>query len=270
MRQNVEIKLSFLIVLFLAVVYIGYAAVTKPDGGHPFGHLLGILGTIFMIMAETLYSIRKRMGLIRYGQVRHWLSFHIFTGIVGPALVLLHTGFEFRGLAGFTSLLTLLVVLSGFLGRYIYTAVPRTLAGVEVDRRQLEEELRVERSSLVQWSRQQSEPLQQFVAQELQRLSASQESGFASVLTRLWTERRENWQLRRALGQFSSLERQKLREIERLIRQYRRLSRQIRSLQAVRRLMGFWHMAHVPIGLTLFSAMIFHVIATIYFGALFQ
>ena len=270
MRQNVEIKLSFLIVLFLAVVYIVYAAVARPDGGHPFGHLLGILGTVFMIMAETLYSIRKRMGLVRFGQVRHWLSFHIFTGIVGPALVLLHTGFEFRGLAGFTTLLMILVVLSGFLGRYIYTAVPRTLAGVEVDRRLLEEELREKRSDLLKWSRQQAGPLQQFVAAELQRLSQGQDSGAMSVLARLWTERRENWQLRRALGQFTGLERQKLREIEQLLRQYRRQSRQIRSLQAVRRLMGFWHTAHVPIGLTLFSAMIFHVIATIYFGALFQ
>jgi hypothetical protein len=130
MSSNFELKLSLFVVLFLTGVYIIYEIVTTPAGGHPFGHALGILGSILMVMAETLYSARKRLSFIRFGRVRHWLSFHIFTGIVGPALVLMHTGLEFRGLAGLTTLLTVLVVASGFLGRYIYTAVPRTLAGV--------------------------------------------------------------------------------------------------------------------------------------------
>jgi hypothetical protein len=43
-------------------------------------------------------------------------------GLVGPYLVLLHSAFRFRGLAGVLSLVTLVVVLSGIAGRYWYTA----------------------------------------------------------------------------------------------------------------------------------------------------
>jgi hypothetical protein len=60
-----------------------------------------------------------------------WLKFHIFTGIVGPFLVLLHSSWKFNGLAGATLLLTGVIVLSGFIGRYIYTRIPRTADGIE-------------------------------------------------------------------------------------------------------------------------------------------
>jgi hypothetical protein len=62
-----------------------------------------------------------------------WLQFHIFTGIVGPYMVLLHTSWKFNGLAGVTTLLTIIIVISGFIGRYIYTRIPRTLDGIELD-----------------------------------------------------------------------------------------------------------------------------------------
>ena len=163
---NFELRLSFLVVLFLAAVYIVYELVALPSGGHPFGHGLGILGTLLMVMTEVLYTARKRLPFLNFGRMRHWLSFHIFTGIVGPALVLMHTGLEFRGLAGLTALLTGLVVASGFLGRYIYTAVPRTLAGVEVDRRSLEAEMVAQQQALAEWASGKSQRVQDLVAQE--------------------------------------------------------------------------------------------------------
>ena len=42
-------------------------------------------------------------------------------------LVVLHAGWKFNGLAGVLTLVTIVVVISGVIGRYIYTAVPRTL-----------------------------------------------------------------------------------------------------------------------------------------------
>ena len=40
-------------------------------------------------------------------------------------MVLLHTAMRFHGLAGLTMLLTVLVVVSGLVGRFLYTRVPR-------------------------------------------------------------------------------------------------------------------------------------------------
>lgn len=265
---NFELKLSFLVVLFLAAVYVIYEIWTIPAGGHPFGHTLGVLGAVLMLMTETLYSARKRLPFFRFGQVRHWLSFHIFTGIVGPFLVLMHTGLEFRGLAGLTMALTVLVVASGFLGRYIYTAVPRTLAGVEVDRRTLEAELQQQRDQLLAWSAGKSVQVQTLIQQEAATVALGRELSPLAVLTGRWQEWQERRRIRTALKGLERAEQGRLKEIERLLTRQQQLSRQIQSLQTVRRLMGWWHTAHVPAGLTLFTAMFIHIFATIYYGAL--
>lgn len=104
-----------------------------PAAGELFGHTLGILGFLLMLMTETLYSLRKRSRSIRWGRMSEWLQFHIFTGLVGPYMVLLHTSWKFNGLAGALTLLTMIIVLSGFIGRYIYTKIPRTSDGLEAD-----------------------------------------------------------------------------------------------------------------------------------------
>lgn len=265
--MNFELKLSFTVVVFLGLVYIVYEFVTVPAGGHPFGHALGILGSILMIMTELLYSARKRLNLFKFGQIRNWLSFHIFTGIVGPALVLMHTGLEFRGLAGLTMFLTILVVASGFLGRYIYTAVPRTLAGVEVDRRTLEQTLQRQQAELLAWSAGKSAQVQALIQQQATE-AVAEDLSMVEVLAHRWREWQEQRQLRTALGRLEKEEKSRLIEIERLVRHQQRLIRQIRSLQTVRRLMGLWHTAHVPLGLTLFTSMTIHIIATIYYGTL--
>lgn len=122
---------SILITGFYAYVIL----ITKkiPAAGELFGHTLGILGFLLMILTETLYSLRKRTRLASWGKMSEWLQFHIFTGLVGPYMVLLHTSWKFNGIAGAVTLLTIIVVASGFIGRYIYTRIPRTADGIELD-----------------------------------------------------------------------------------------------------------------------------------------
>jgi hypothetical protein len=132
---NSGLWLSFLAAILISAVYALVVFWTRaiPPAGALFGHLLGILGFILMLMTETLYSIRKHSRSARWGSMASWLQFHIFTGLVGPYMVLLHSSWKFNGLAGATTLLTILIVISGFIGRYIYTQIPRTLDGVEIE-----------------------------------------------------------------------------------------------------------------------------------------
>jgi hypothetical protein len=118
------------ITVFYALVLNSYQEV--PAASSFFGHMIGVIGFILMLMTETLYSFRKRSRKGRWGKMSSWLQFHIFTGLVGPFMVLLHTSWKFNGLAGVTTLLTIMIVISGFTGRYIYTRIPRSLEGVEL------------------------------------------------------------------------------------------------------------------------------------------
>lgn len=133
--NNRELIWAGVAILASSAVYLGGMRLLEgiPPASGLFGHGIGILGFILMLLTETLYSIRKRRRSARWGRMSSWLSFHIFTGIVGPFLVLLHSSWKFNGLAGVTMLLTVIIVVSGFIGRYIYTAIPRDLEGRELD-----------------------------------------------------------------------------------------------------------------------------------------
>lgn len=133
LRSAKELWLALLAMLFITAAY---GVITILEQGFPaassfYGHSLGIVGFIFMLITETLYSLRKRSRSARWGKMADWLQFHIFTGIVGPYMVLLHSSWKFNGLAGAVSLLTAVIVFSGFIGRYIYTRIPRTVDGLE-------------------------------------------------------------------------------------------------------------------------------------------
>ena len=135
LRNGRELWWSLIGSVLITEVYAFVMFVTQkiPAAGALFGHSLGILGLLLMILTETLYSMRKRSRSARWGKMSEWLQFHIFTGLVGPFMVFLHTSWKFNGLAGVLTLLTAIVVVSGFIGRYIYTRIPRTADGIEID-----------------------------------------------------------------------------------------------------------------------------------------
>jgi hypothetical protein len=132
-----ELWLALATAVVITILYALITAATRtiPPAGELYGHTLGIIGFVLMLMTETLYSLRKRSRtrVARWGRMSEWLQFHIYTGIVGPYMVLLHSSWKFNGLAGATMLLTVVIVISGFIGRYIYTRIPRTLDGIEVE-----------------------------------------------------------------------------------------------------------------------------------------
>ena len=135
LRRYREIWYALLAIVAVTALY---ALVVQQQGALPaaaslVGHGIGVLGIVLMLMAETLYSIRKRSASATLGSTAGWLRFHIFTGLVGPYMVLLHSAMRFRGLAGVSLLLTGVVVVSGAIGRYVYTAAPHTTATATAD-----------------------------------------------------------------------------------------------------------------------------------------
>ncbi|GAB4415607.1 MAG: hypothetical protein Kow002_00810 [Anaerolineales bacterium] len=153
LRNAKELWLAFVAAVFITGVYGLVLFFTReiPPAGELFGHSLGILGFTLMLMTETLYSLRKRSRSARWGRMSSWLQFHIFTGLVGPYMVLLHTSWKFNGLAGVTTLLTVIIVISGFIGRYIYTRIPRTADGLEIQGALPEKALKSARRLMALW-----------------------------------------------------------------------------------------------------------------------
>ncbi|MCB0612644.1 MAG: hypothetical protein KDC75_05040, partial [Phaeodactylibacter sp.] len=100
----------------------------KPSG--LFGHPLGIVGTLLILIGVASYIARKRYSfLARFGRLKYWLEFHIFLCSLGPVMVLFHTAFKFGGIVSIAFWSMVAVVLSGVIGRFIYIQIPRTIEG---------------------------------------------------------------------------------------------------------------------------------------------
>lgn len=267
-QSNRELWASFIAIVLIT---LGYLFVVISLGSIPaasefFGHSLGILGFLLMLFTETLYSLRKRSRSARWGRMSSWLQFHIFTGLVGPYLVLLHSSWKFNGLAGIVMLLTVVIVASGFLGRYIYTAVPRSADGIEIEAGELERQVQ-ETDAVLQDSLAASPQALQVLSQ---RLSAAGVGGGGAGLIfgralQEWGLRWTWWNARRRLD---STARRQAAQLEKLLRRQRNLKRQLASLAMARRLMGLWHTIHIPIGMALFTSAFIHILAALYYATL--
>lgn len=270
-RSNRELWLAFIAIIFITFIYIFVVTWLDaiPQASGFFGHSLGILGFILMLMTETLYSLRKRSRKTLWGRMSMWLDFHIFTGLVGPYLVLLHSSWKFNGLAGVVTLLMIIVVISGFIGRYFYTAIPRTIEGVELETSTLEADIASINAELTKW-RLSHEDTTPKLALGLTSQPEITHSELTLVLGRSYLNWRDRlrWQLeKRRLNPEIHAHTKKL---EYLLQRKHQLRRQVASLAMARRLLALWHSVHIPIGMALFTAAFIHICAAIYYATLLR
>jgi hypothetical protein len=228
-----------------------------------------VIGFVLMLMTEVLYSLRKRSRHAGWGRMSRWLQFHIFTGLVGPYMVLLHSSWKFNGLAGVVMLLTVVIVLSGFVGRYIYTAVPRTADGIELETRQLEQMITETQVRLMHWQDSQPKAGSRLI-EEMTRMSQPVKSGVLMVISRSFMELSYRlWWWQRHL-QMDSVQREQSKQLISLIKERRVLQRQVASLAIARRMLSVWHAIHIPIGVALFTTAFIHSIAALYYATLIR
>lgn len=271
-RSNRELWLSFIAIICITIIYI--FAVTWlnaiPPASNFFGHSIGIIGFVLMLMTETLYSLRKRSRKARWGRMSNWLNFHIFTGLVGPYLVLLHTSWKFNGLAGLVTLLMITVVVSGFIGRYFYTALPRTVEGVELETSVLETEIAATNAELQRWQISQDDETTRQLGLRLTSQPDITHNQLALVLGRSylnWSDRLQWWLEIRRLNPDARAQAKKL---EHFLKKRHQLRSQVAYLAMARRLLALWHTVHIPIGMALFTAAFIHICAAIYYATLFR
>ena len=124
MKERERIVVTGLVALML-VTWLGFTVHRSPRfAGSLLGGILGVSGALLMLV-PLAYMIVKRSGRLRkwittYASMRTLLAWHIYAGVLGPILVLLHTGHEFESALGIAlTATTLVVVISGFIGRYL-------------------------------------------------------------------------------------------------------------------------------------------------------
>jgi len=232
------------------------------------GQTAGILA-FAMFLTLYMYPLRRRFRVLAFtGPLNRWLDVHIVLGLLVPLFGAVHASWRFKGLIGLGYLAMLLVSLSGIIGRYLYTRIPRGRSGLELTRDEIE--------------RRRKELLQQVVSatgidvahleSALQPKTETRSSGIRATISALIANDFVRWRLsrrlrrewRKAVGRRGDSG--ALREVLRLVRREIALSQQARMLDATQRVFRLWHVAHRPFAATAFAAVVIHVIVVVGLG----
>ena len=93
----------------------------------------GLVGTAFMIVA-AIYPMFRRIRMFRWlASNTMWFDFHLMAGTIGPMFVALHSAARLGTWVDIALWSMVIVALSGFIGRYLYTQVPELSSGRELE-----------------------------------------------------------------------------------------------------------------------------------------
>lgn len=269
-----RLSLAVLILLVLGLVWLG-ALGSLFEPGSELSYNLGLIGVLLML-SLLLYPLRKRIrALDRLGQMGSWFRYHMFIGIAGPVLILLHSNFRAGSMNSRIALYAmLLVMLSGVIGRFVYRRVHRGIYGKEQTLAELEAEFTSRQESIGSVF-----SLQPDIEQRLSEFHRQAFAELNSMPQRLWrfmTLRYNGQRLSRSIvcdirKRLESVARSRSWSDEhiasrcdaakRLVDDYVYSIIRLAQLSSWAKLLSFWHIVHIPFIYLLVISVIAHVIA---------
>jgi hypothetical protein len=235
----------------------------KPSG--LYGHGLGIIGTLLIIIGVFGYMARKRFRtLSRIGVLKHWLEFHIFLCTLGPIMILFHTAFKFGGIVSISFWSMVAVVASGVIGRFIYLQIPRTIQGRELSLHEIQEMKTATNTNMDDQVSDTTINIGALIKSTAIK-SPDQYNGLSGFFTQYVDEFKHKSTIRSKLKNENKTSKD-VNLIMHLVSTEMALTRKIQRLVTMQKLFRYWHIAHLPFALIMLIIMIIHVVVTITFG----
>jgi hypothetical protein len=283
-RSRVAAGYFLFTTLILALTVYGFDYYTLGSADRPFspkyaalrpsgtvGLKLGWLG-VFMFLVIFLYPLRKHWSwLMKKGNSRHWLDYHVILGIAAPFVIAFHSSFKFSGFAGMAFWIMFAVSVSGVIGRYLYGQIPRNLKAAEMTQKELQEfhqqlagQLKQER--LV--SEQDLRALLTLPSRErVQQLSMVTALGYMFALdiaralrvARLRRHALSFGEKLTTLGGFLKTSNHDVEKAVGVAREDAALSKRILFLKRSEQVFHLWHVVHKPFSYTFALLALFHI-----------
>ena len=217
----------------------------------------GYVGTALMVLSMA-YVLQRRTGWFhRTASNQFWLDVHLMTGIVGPLFIVLHSALRLTTWVSVPFWSMTAVVLSGVLGRYLYTLVPSLTASHDLailEQRRLVSDVAADHPAAAATAQLELE-------REASHAERSWQVGLALLLgwvllddlRRYWARRR----LRRALRGDAprAVIRRLVRAVDRVVFYERRKVLAPRS----KALLKAWKRVHIPFSMVLLVTMLVHI-----------
>lgn len=132
MKDRQKLVITELVVLLL-ILWLGFLVHRSPGfAGSLIGSGFGILGALLMLVSMAHMAV-KRIGPLKRAvteriSMRTLLAIHVHAGVIGGIFGLLHTGHKFGSHLGIAlTAAMIVVVLSGYVGRYLLSQTSQTI-----------------------------------------------------------------------------------------------------------------------------------------------
>lgn len=149
MKEKEPLIVSGLVLLML-LLWLGFIFHQSTRfAGSLIGGVLAVSGSALMLI-PAIYSLIKRNKKInklvtKHVPMRTLLAWHIYAGVLGPILVILHTGHKFHSPLGVAlTAMVIVIVVSGFIGRYLMTIITKDIKEQESMLKQANDEFNIQ------------------------------------------------------------------------------------------------------------------------------
>jgi len=226
------------------------------------GYMLGIIGAVMMLLL-LLYPLRKHNRKMRgLGSVKSWFKLHMVLGVLGPVLIIFHSGFNLGSLNSSIALACMAIVaLSGLVGRYFYIKIHYGLYGRKATQVELQQHTEVLLASLIEHNEISPQLLEQF--KYVESYITPRKGG---LLKSIWLLLSVNFRTRvlylRSLFATNSLHPVTEKPlIKKHIHAHLSSVRKTATFHFYERLFSIWHIVHMPLFLMLILTGTAHVIS---------
>lgn len=271
--------ISFVVYFYYLVEGYGYYKTPYQERPHhedyrnlrPAGfrsHGFGIIGSAMMLFM-LLYSFRKRVKAFRrLGKLSQWLDVHIYFGIMGPLLIILHTSFKVQGLVAVSFWSMIAVALSGVFGRYLYLQIPRNVRGDEIDLNEIEKqekELNLVLQQEFNLTEEDLSKIETFIP-----FSYNKSRGLLSIFLTILKDdifrSFRYYRIRKKFARQFNIPSLHINQLIKFAEKKSLLHRKLVLLNQVQKLFHYWHIFHKPFAIIMYIIMFVHIGIAVWLG----
>ncbi len=246
-----------------ARVYSPLHKALKPGG--VWGHGIGVVATVVML-SNFLLPLRKHWRRLKGRKsIRHWLTFHVFVGVMSPLVILFHAAFGSNNMVATLCYSSLICVVgTGLVGRFLFGLVP--IAGDHyLEMTELRSRMEQLRGSLNPLLEKVKKP--QEIHWLLRKATSPPPEGmgfFRALLSFPLDAIRVRLSLLSCRSFFPA--RHDYHEFNVMIKRLLRLKRQASVFRTAKNVMNYWRGFHVVLAVFLVLVIVLHVATAWYLG----
>lgn len=257
------LRISVFLVLLSAFAYLFDQPTIVANGGTWLGYTLGSIGALLILWLLYL-GVRKRQYTKQAGNLRAWVSAHIYLGIALAVVGTLHAGFQIGwNIHSLAYLLMMATIVSGIWGLVLYVRLPIKMSNTlnHKDPAAIVAEIEsLDRDASKMGIRNMPEKIQRALNASNQQLIFNKKRERLTGCVRECKTEQVILLLQDQLGRSESLSNVYKNQVERL-----RALRQLRRYYCMRHWLNFWLLVHVPLSVGLLAALIAHVVSVFFY-----